>query len=543
MVRKQNENNLVWFFAILSMLVLFGLRCFNDQIAMEPDATFLYNRCFQMWDCIKHGEWPFLYYNDLGGIGYGSPIFYGQLTLVPFIPFLANISVFLKVYFLCSLLLNFFAFRLCAKRFSSYATLSACFYIIGLPFVCFYAGTGLYAGATATGFSWLFFAYCIDYFRDGKNLILLILTYFLTWQSNLNSVILATIVCFCLFLVYFDKSRFKDYVKLFVCVLFLVLFDIVNILTHLDALCLTDSALLFPDELSLPDFVLSSYPFGGFLFRIIANSNGFSFADVCVGFLQFGVVVVLCYFFIRGWKSESKRFKVCSAVVFISAAVLYVVGQHFVWYNVYKATDLFIQFPIRYLILFWGAIVILLSRVIYRNLLVYIVLGVCILDVFITNPVKVHQPNGNDIYYLSYSVVNGEYLGKTFIFDRNLFEDYSSSVHALSGVEYAYENTYNGVVVDCSSNTGDDVLTLPKLYYRWYVAVGDSDEQFEVKSGYSNFCSIDIGSYTGSLRLRYQVPFAILILCVLQIGCFVSLSYFAIRDCYIDWRSKRVKAE
>lgn len=107
MVREQKETKFVWAVAIVVMFIIVALRCFDSKLMTEPDATFLYNRCLQMWDCVKNGYFPFLYYNDVGGIGYASPIFYGQLTLVPFIPLLGSISSFIKGYFLVCVVLNF----------------------------------------------------------------------------------------------------------------------------------------------------------------------------------------------------------------------------------------------------------------------------------------------------------------------------------------------------------------------------------------------------------------------------------------------------
>lgn len=244
-MRKQNESRVVWTIAGVGLLAVFSLCCFNENIVYVGDNLFLYNRLVQIRDCLAHGRWPFLYYEDVGGIGYGSPIFYGQLTLFPFLFVADRISVFLRLYYLCCLLLNFFGFRCFLKRVSSYATLTSCLYIFSMAFLGLFNGN-IPANVMAVGFSWFFFAYCIDFFRDGQHFALVTLTYFAIWQSNFNSVVIATLFCFGIFLVYFKLDRWRSYLALLACVILVIGFDVFNILAHLDAIALVDpNALLY----------------------------------------------------------------------------------------------------------------------------------------------------------------------------------------------------------------------------------------------------------------------------------------------------------
>lgn len=66
-------------------ITLFLMR---GNMMSNSDVTFFVNRANQMLNCIKDGQVPFFYYNDFGGVGYGSSFFYGQLTLYPFLPLL-----------------------------------------------------------------------------------------------------------------------------------------------------------------------------------------------------------------------------------------------------------------------------------------------------------------------------------------------------------------------------------------------------------------------------------------------------------------------
>lgn len=538
MVRKQNESNFVWFIAIFAMFVIVALRCFDTSRIYEPDSTFLYNRACQMLDCLKNGYWPFIYYNDVGGIGYGSPIFYGQLTLLPFLPLVGSMTSFMNAYFLVCVLLNFFGFRFFLKRVSNYATLGACFYILGIPFVSM-CTAGMYAFNLGLGFSWFFFAYCIDFFRDSIHFPHIPIFYFLIWQSNFISVFFATVACFCIFITYFNSSRYRDYIKLFCVTLLFILFDITNILAHTDAIRLVDVSGLFFTNPTRQRVLLSTLPIGGFVLRYTVAQ--FGIGDICCGLMPFGVLFIFIHFIRKHWSVESRYFRVGSCTVFVVLLTGYIFGLRPIWSTIYQTFNPFFQFPIRYLVFVYGFFIACLSRVIIKNKVVCFVLLLCTIDVFIANPFRMVVPDGIDFVFSH--IVYGEYAGKTFIDDTEVYDSYSSTIHSESGASYSYVDEYNGLSIDCSTNPEDDILTLPKLYYRWYVATGDSGENFAVKSGYSNYCEVDIGPYTGSLRLRYQVPFAVLILFVLQIVCLVSLSCFAIRDGYIDWRRKRAKAE
>lgn len=523
---KQKENKLTWCLAAVAIFVVYSSVLFNETWSEMSDVIFLHNRCYQLFDCLRHGLWPFIYYEDLGGIGYGSPIFYGQLTLLPFIPFLGSISSFLKVYSLCSILLNFFGFRHLVKRFSSYATLSACFYIISMPFLGLFNGS-LPAYCFTVGISLFFLGYCVDFFRDGKNLYLLILTYFLTWQSNLQAVILVTVACFFVFCVYFKKQAWKSYVRLFIYVLCFVLYDIVNILVHFDSFRFVDASVVLSQLGQVHDIrMFSIHPLGGYVFR-----DMFPIIDYCNGFMTFGVFAVLVYFMIKGFSKQSLRFKVTACVGIVLTVVGYIIATFDIWHAVYSATNIFIQFPSRYFIYLFVFVLVLLSRVIQPKVFVYVVVGTCVLDVFISSPFHPHPDEG--VSYTAMCLMNAEYTSNDFILDDSVIEEYSNAIHSENGVTYSFERSYNMVSVDCSFNIGVDVLTLPKLYYKGYQAIGSDGESFAVRGGYSNYCEVDIGSYQGTLTLSYKTPAFVYWCFILQMLCLCVVG----TNAWYDWRS------
>lgn len=520
-MREQRESRVVWVLASIAMVVIFSLLCFNDKLAQVGDSVFLYNRCYQIRDCLLNGHYPFLYYEDLGGIGYGSPIFYGQLNLFPFIPFLDDISIFLKMYFLSCLLLNFFGFRCFLKRVSSYATLTSCFYIVSMPFLRLLGGN-IPANALAVGFSWFFFAFCVDYFRDGKSFSLLILSYFMIWQSNFNSTVLATLVCFGIFLFYVSVSRWKDYVRLLAVVLLVISYNLVNMAIHIDAINVTDPESMLSVLHTEGDArLLSIHPLGGFLFRI-----NIEWVDCCCGFMTFGMFAVCAYFVRRYIRGESRRFKVGASVIGVVSVVGYIVGMCAIWPDFYKATNVFFQFPIRYYVFFFGFVLAVVSRVVKPHWAVYLVIALCVVDISAVNPFQ-SKPSSNT-EYVGLQLGNGEYASSSFIMDSGVYKAYKDSVHSESGADYSFSRSYNSVVVDCSSNPGVDTLTLPKLYYNGYRAVGSDGESFEVKSGYSNYCEVAIGNFEGILTLSYHVPVVVLVFFFVQVVCVLVLSGYVV---------------
>lgn len=519
-MRKQRESNFVWFIAIFTMLTIIALRCFNSTVDWDIDGMFLYNRCYQLWDCLKHGFYPFIYYNDVGGIGYASPIFYGQLTLVPFIPFLGSVSGFINMYFTVRVILTFFGFRCFLKRISNYATLGACFYIVGLPFIM-HCGVGLYAAGLGTAFSWFFFAFCIDYFRDGKSIWLLILTYFLIWQSNFNAVIFATVVCFCIFCYYFRVDRWRDYIKLFGFVFVLVAYDLVNMFIHMDALRLVNISSWFAKDVSNERLLLSWLPFGGFIFRGILY--GAEIGDLCCGFMQFGILAVFIVSLVRGFKQESLKFRVCSLAILGVTFVGYIAGGHNLWGSVYEVTGAFFQFPIRYMILFYGFVIAIMSRVMKPRWFELVVLLGCVVDILVANPLTIGTPSGESDFVFK-TIAYGEYAGKNFVDGMNTYNTYAVRINSEKGYEYFYTNDYNGLTIDCSENAGGDIITVPKLYYNGYKAVGVNGEMFFVSSGYSNYCQLAIGDYTGVITLRYYVHPIVFILFIIQSGWFLFIA-------------------
>lgn len=440
--------------------------------------------------------------------------------------FLGSIRTFLSAYLLVCLLVNFFGFRCLCGRFSCNATLSACYFIVSLPFVFLY-GIGLEAYILSVGLSWYFFAYCVDYFRDGKSFYVCILMFFAIWQTNLNCAIFAFVGCVFLFVMYFDRHRVCGYIKLFVCVGLLLLYNVCDILYHIDALCFvpyTFSA--SPDGLWINRALLSLTPFGGYLFRLIQTT--FVGGDLCTGLVQIPVFALCCYFVIKRWRLSSRRFKAVTTFLWVALVFGYVDGTYPVWGLINDVWSPFFQFPLRYIIFLCGALFVVFSHVVRKNRVVEVVLFLCVVDLLLANPLVARDSSGVTWDTVSVQLGNCEYAGKSFQGFGAL--ESCSGVISESGILYDYVDGYNELTVDLLNNPGEDSILLPKLYYRGYKAYDDCGQVFEVRSGYSNFCQVDIGDYTGTLYLVYEPPMYLILFLVLQFSCLCCYIALAIRD-------------
>lgn len=262
--------------------------------------------------------------------------------------------------------------------------------------------------------------------------------------------------------------------------------------------------------------MLSWLPFGGFVFRRNVN-----WVEAGCGICSVGFLIVCCVYGVKMLKSCSIKRRVAFLTLLFCIIVSYIAGLVGIWPFLYIYIGVFIQFPVRYFVLLFGTLLLTVSCYMKPSVWLYVVLVIAIGDVFISNPMVWSSPTdrGYDIYDV---IINAEFASNDFVYTQEAYETYGFSVNSSSGTEYTYSNEYNGLSVDCSSNSGSDILTFPKLYYKGYHAYAEDGSQFAVVSGYSNYCEVNIGSYTGSLRLIYEVPIYLLTLFWLQI---VSVAY------------------
>jgi hypothetical protein len=155
-------------FCVICIMVGVVISC-SSILERNADMQFLYNRAYQMYDCIRNGKIPFYYYNDNIGTGYGSSFFYGQLTLYPFLIFIPlGFKFFIRIYGISVVILTYFGARAISKRLAKNYELSAILYTASACSLYIIDFINLYSNAMGIAISLFFLASCVDFLGTQK---------------------------------------------------------------------------------------------------------------------------------------------------------------------------------------------------------------------------------------------------------------------------------------------------------------------------------------------------------------------------------------
>lgn len=487
-------------FGFLGIFFIVLLFCCFENIENYADNVFLYNRLVQIKDCFVDGNFPFFYYNDLNGAGQGTPFYYGQVTLFPFIFFVGNQSAFIRCYFVITVLLNYFGFICFAKRYTSYAVLLADIYVCSCGFVLSEA-ICLLAFSMALGLSWFFFAFCVSFFRDHKSCLPCAVLFWLIFETNTNATLLSFIGCVCLFIYYFKREDLKNYIRFCLLCCLLCLYNISNILYHSDTI---NSAMYSYNSFEGGSFstnmLLSLFPFHGLFMEASVSQPDQYFSLMIFPLAIYGFIVLR--------KHWSKR--ICAVLCLF--VLFWFVGISYIWSYVNSIVSIPYQFPLRHAVYILGFLIVILFRYAKPKKLLYCFLTLSLLDFVIMNP---FQYTIDEFPYVYEQSGRTEYLSDKFCCSLEEFLDYSSSIKSEQGYSYSYSQNEKYFIVDCSSNLGGDTILLPKIWYNGYIVQAEGVD-LSIVSGYSNFCEVALGNYTGELIVYYSHPIWLLVLFVLQ---------------------------
>lgn len=535
----------------LSCIVIVG----STNRTLVPDIRYLYNRAEQMLNCIKDGNIPFFYYKDFGGVGYGSSFFYGQLTLYPFLFFVnKGIDVFINAYTVVMIALTYTGACFLGKRFTKNYKFVALLYMCSCWSVQSFFSFATLSNILATAISFYFIGFCIDFFRDKKSFVPASILFFVVINTHLITAIISFIICAILFIMYFDKSRFKNYVKFALFTTFICSYFLINVLYHsgvVNNIEFINKRMLKYVEADNYNVICnyqSKLPFTGVIFNIILAKFKLSGID---GYhlINLGVVILLI---VWGRHKFSKREIVCLVISLLATLV----SIRYFWVLVNKAWLNPIQFPCR----FTSYIVICILLVCLRNveltkfksrIFILCCLPELLLISFVTEPTDRALLEYDNPY--SHQVINGEYLDKSFSWDLNDFEYKKNHVTDQDGNEYDFSVFPNEVVVSVHGSRDKDIqLTLPKLYYRGYtfsrVEVPEAfttmnekefyshtyipyiTDAYNVEMGDSQFIKVDIGASRGTFVLTYEHPVWLILLDVITlitvVACILNLIFY-----------------
>lgn len=532
-MRRDKFGGFKFIYPFMLLGCLFGMYTLTKFYGSN-DFYFLYNRIHQLYTCLINGASIHYYYNDLIGVGYGSSFFYGTLGLLPFIPFyMVGIKCLYISYLTIALYVNYKGSMLLFSDYVKEARLCALLYSFSTLMIEFFSSLDIWSNLLNIGISWFLLHFCVKYFRDkiDKYRYLMCLTYFVMLNTHIVSSVIVVPFILYLFIIYFDKSRIKNYIKTGILCLLTCLSTLSIILWQI-SICdntwkinrdLFEYAKSGSRGSAFPSLVPIFGYIGNSLFNIL---SGYSFVN-------FGIFCCLVYLFItRVRKYISNKEK----VALVSCCILGVFSYFVFWDFIIQYVNIPIQFSVR----FAPYILVCVLIIIFKHVdeitikkskdfkVALIMLILCIPDIFLfslmTNVVEKDIADGNLMQRVAnegYSTItseedlltvirmqtaNGEYLNSSFERYTEVWNKYAYGVIDQYDILYEFEQSDNGVIkVHIPEHNENLVLHFPRLYYKGFNLVGN-DITFDTEMGESQFIKADIGTYSGDLILYWDSP-------------------------------------
>lgn len=526
-VKKISLRAIDWCTIYFLLGLIFIVNCLNVDFTVNPDLRFLYNRALQMYNCISEGNIPYFYYNDFGGVGYGSAFFYGHLTLYPFLPFVKlGLDKFLLIYSSVTILLTYLGSLTLAKRFTSNYKFISLIYIGSCFTLQMFYTTGTYANNFGVALSFFFLAYCIDFFRDNKSFIKATLLFYLIINTHLITSLLSFLVCCLLLIVYFDKNRLKDYIKFAIITCLVCSYFILNFFYHSDILTSTtkiNETMLTYAQNSNSNVIgnyMSNTPYLGTIDLIILSLLN---VDLSVsGFRIFNLVTIffLVLYLLKRRKSLSKK-EFCAIIIVM---VLTIISERSIWLGLNKICLIPFQFPTRYMHYCILCTLIVCFRYLDSRKVKSILFIFSCCDLILISAMTNKLTDTSHYTDLFCQVENGEYLDESFTWDTNEFYYLSSHVVGDDNVEYSYSLNENILFIDYNGNSSN--ITIPKLYYKGYAAETNDGVVLPIAKGYSQFINIDVSNIDNcTIVVQYKHPLLFVILDLLC-NCMVLVLFW-----------------
>lgn len=489
----------------ISIIYLLYLLSIKDSLLANSDSAYLVNRASQMLSCIKEGNIPFFYYKDFKGVGYGSSFFYGHLTLYPFLPFLLSDEItFLFVYICVAYIVNFIGAYMLARRLTKNYKFVTIMYMSSTFMFMFVLYIHMFVNLMGVGLGFIFLSYIIDYMREesSKSLILSGLFYFLLINTHLLTSFICFLCCVMLLVYYFNKERLKSYLRLALYIIIICSYYIANFLYHISALNdlgEINRFILGSDNTIRNKFSISLFPFeylGKCILRI--DNTGLCILDIII--LAFMLVL-----FFKNRKSFSKKHKLLLLVgVFL---LIFSLSPVWNWFNL-EVYMLPFQFSFRYLpFLLIVMYCLILDKVKNKDLRTFMCSwSIFYLFIIMLVKISIHIPLYDKYESIGKYTGNGEYVTDRFICTQSEFELLSTRIIDEDNIFYKYTEQ-DGKLIFSVNTDKDTYLTLPKLYYKGYVAYLNNKDELRIDEGYSQFIKVYVpqGS-NGTIYCYYKHP-------------------------------------
>ena len=516
---KYDLNILLPFFIMVCIISSILLHCID--LRSVEDYYFLYNRARQMLECIQDGNSFLFFYKDLNGVGYGSSFFYGFITLIPFLPFVnMGYNTFFTVYFLVTGFLFCSGSLFLAKKFSKNYIYIVSIYLLSTFIVEMFYTVGLITNYFAIGIGFFFLGFCVDFFRDKKNILLVSFTYFLLLNTHLLTSVICFFCCVLLLIFYFDKNRLKEYLDLFVNTCIFCWFYIYNFVIHLDkGLNFNSTTIerLYSNNDNKVMFKGTNLMFMDIPFLNLFSLNGTEGYSI-LGFFIF----IICLFIIF---KNRKSFSFKELLVLYTFVLGCIIGLNFIWNVIMTKFNCIVQFPMRiiFFLLFFFLIVVF-RKLDNKNILIFCVilsLPNLLLEFYVQQ--SSFEANLKNIY--NSQIINGEYLYNNFDLSFDNFDYYRSTVEDEQNKKYDFVLDNKYLYAKVSNETDiDKSIRLPKLYYKGYICeydIGNKIINLDIENGKNQFITVNIPPNTsGVLKLYYNTKYLDLLFILNLIGIF-----------------------
>ena len=482
---------------------MFGLVVMNQRYTDCADTEFLYNRASQMLACLGGGSVPWYYFADFEGAGYGTPFFYGQLVLYPFLWLVPlGIRTFTRAWLAVML----------AVLYAGASRLAGMFWEDGSQFVGLMVAYGsyvwqlvlvgsLYANLMGVGICMLFLSAFVGWARDGRGGVGVACWFFVLLNAHLLTAVVCVAAC-CAGAVRWRIWRRRGWWRLPMLAGCVCMYNVANMLWHMWGMGFSVST---PGVagMSSPLYVGENVA-GGLLAQMVLSGMGHTVGNTV---MDLPALVLSMWLMVRRFRSGSVR--TWETAVWAACWLLMLAGVAQVFQLLCVPL---LQYPARYMpfvLVGYFTVSFRHSPLWARRLCLVSAWLFVLLGGLVFAPVEEHD----DGRYHSTQVMGGEYLSDCFVYE------YSGFREVLDAPGF-WEDGKGGLYYHADGSDGE--VLFPRLWYRGMRCHGVADgAELPVRMGWSQFCSVDLTGYEGDVVLRYIHPWWLQALGVLCYGLFL----------------------
>lgn len=520
-----------WLWGLFSISALMFVFIFSSLYSECGDNMFLYNRIWNMAECLKEGNLPWIYYKDLSGLGYGNSFFYPDLTLWFFVPLIfigINKDIIIGIYWCLTILLNYLGLVFLCKRFTKNYVEIASIVLLSPVYISATILFNLPACTMAHAFLYVFLALAVDFFRDNKSFIPVTAVLFFIINTNLVTALMGVIYCALLLVFYFNKKRWKEYIY-FICLSAIVSsYIIVNIIYHSDF----DMVLGHFNEFGMDSvFYLSKIPVSNIALYLTIDN----IAHDGIRLFELGTLLIMVG--VLAYRIQRKKISKREIVAILIVILVYIFSIKDIFQmTLAKFKPTAFIYPVRYILVMATVCTLICLRYIKKRIILIasMILSfiTCLGVVFIIGTGSTEE--GSGIYtdsgiLFEHVYITGDYLKNGMDLNINEMVEKSNVVIDQNGTEYSWTEKEGVIRVAVPNDMTKRVLRFPKLYYKGYTCTSYGKE-FNITMDESQFIVVDIGTSGGEIVLQYKHPIGLVILWFLVLFTECFLWFMVIRN-------------